>query len=457
MPGKPPDPAPISWEWPQAEPPSASGLLLARLRSARDRLAPASPVARALRRIETRLLRPPVIAVLGESRTGKSSLAGLLLRNSPQATSLNKLSCLYLAPILFRYGERQAACGVGTGGVRFALKPGQAPAHPLRYIEAHLPLDCLRHYEILDVPGMADPARDGSQLLSAAARCANLAIWCTMATQAWKGSEQRLWLSMPSRLRAVSVLAATSKDSLRSESDEEKVLARLRREAAPHFGSVMLVSSVQAREACKTELDEPLLEGLPRYLFRLVATQKDRTSVRAGRDELWKASGAQELFAGLSGVLDVVQANRQQSAARAARGVARLALGSIGAGNPATGIANAWTALAGELTDTLGRAAVDDALFARFAGDLSDFATNSLGPALRPVLGEQDCAEIGDLFRCSADDLAEAADGPGVEAARQQLRAILAQLQEELPEALGRLPEMSGQNPALQPLSELAL
>ncbi len=457
MQGKPPDPVPFSWQWPQPGQPSASGELLARLRSARDCLAPASPAARALRRIETRLLRPPVIAVLGESRTGKSSLAGLLLRNSPQAASLNKLSRLYLLPVLFRYGERQAACGVAADGVRFALKPGQTPARQLHYIEAHLPLDCLHHYEILDVPGMADPARDGSQLLSAAARCANVAIWCTVATQAWKGSEQRLWLSMPDRLRPLSILAGTNKDSLRSESDEGKVLARLKREAAPHFGSVALVSSVQAREACKTELDEPLLEGLPRYLFRLVATQKDRTSVRAGRDELWKASGAQELFANLSGALDVVQANRQQSAALAARHVARRALGSIGASNPAAAIASAWSALAGELTDTLSRAAFDDALLARFAGDLNNFASNSLRPALMPVLGEQDYMEIGDLFRCSADDLAEAADGLDADAARQQLRAILAQLQEELPEALGRFPDMSGQNPIPHPLSELAM
>ncbi len=457
MPDNAQDFAPISWKWPQAEQHPASGPLLARLRSAQGCLAPASPAARALRRIGDRLLRPPVIAVLGESRTGKTSIAGLLLRNSPQAASLNKMSSLYLAPILFRHGEREAVCGVAGDGGRFALEAGEVPARPLRYIEARLPLDCLHHYEVLDVPGMADPARDGAQLLSAAAQYASLAVWCTVVTQAWKGSEQRLWRSLPPRLRKISVLAAIGKDCLRHESDEGKVLARLEHEAAPHFRSIVLVSSPQAREACKTERDEPLLEGLPRYLFRLVAAQKDRTSSRPGRDELWKVSGAQELFAALSGALETVQANRQQSAAGAARRVARRAIKSINAGDPAAAIACAWNALTNELAGTLGQTAVDDALLARFAEGLSDFASNSLHPILGPVLGERDCAEIGGLFRCGAGDLAEAAAGLGAHAARQQLRAILAQLQEELPEALGRLPGMSGQIPASQPLSELAM
>ena len=459
MPGNTPDDTLFLGNWPQAEQAFASGPLRASLRSARDCLAPATPAARALRRLETRLLQPPIIAVLGEYRTGKTSLVSLLLKNSPQVTPLNQLSNLYQAPILFRYGEQQAAYGFGGDGSRFALRPGQAlaPGRPPHFIEAQLPLDCLHHYQILDVPGMADPARDGNQLLSAAAQCASLAIWCTVATQAWKGSEQRFWLSLPPRLRAVSVLAATSKDSLRHETDEGKVLARLRREAAPYFGNVVLVSSVQAREACKTEPDEPSWEGLPRYLFRLRTTEKERSSWLARRQELWNESGAAGLFGSLSAALQIVQENRRRSVSRSAGRVAKAALRSIGAGNTAAGIASAWRALAGELSDTLGKTPVDDALLASFAGALNNFARDTLRPSLGTVLGGENGAEIGDLFGCSASDLAEAVEGLGADAARQQLHAILTQLQEELSGGLGGLPDITEQNPAFQALFDLAM
>ncbi len=444
--------------WPQAELPSATVALLAQLRSAAECLPPATPAARALLRLGRRLLRPPVIAVLGEFRTGKSSLVSLLLKNSPQIAPLTKLSSLHHAPVLFRYGQQEAAYGVGGDGLPFALRRGQALSRgqSLRFIEAHLPLDCLHHYEILDVPGMADPARDGNQLLSTAAQCANLVVWCTVATQAWKGSEQHLWLSMPRRLQAVSVLAATNKDSLRQEADGGKVLARLRREAAPYFGNVVLVSPVAAQEACKTEPDDPLWEGLPRYLFRLRATEKDRSSWRAKSQDLWNGSGAAALFESLSAALRAVRDDRQRSGSRSARRIAKAALGSAGAGNTAAGIAGAWRATAGELFHTLGQVPVDDALLAYLAGALNNFARNTLRPSLGPVLQEENCAEIGDLFRCSSTDLAEAVEGLSVEAARQQLRAILTQLQEELSEELSRLPSMPEQNQAFRPLFELA-
>ena len=81
----------------------------------------------------------------------------------------------------------------------------------------------------------------------AACRKAHVAVWCTMATQAWKATELATWLSLPKRLRPNSVLAITHKDSLRGSDDADRLMKRLEAEAAPYFGSLALHAASDER------------------------------------------------------------------------------------------------------------------------------------------------------------------------------------------------------------------
>ena len=74
----------------------------------------------------------------------------------------------------------------------------------------------------------------------------DIALWCTLSTQAWKESERTAWEEIPARLRSRGLLVATHRDLLSDATDVEKLLDRLRDEAGPSFRDVLPMSTVQA-------------------------------------------------------------------------------------------------------------------------------------------------------------------------------------------------------------------
>jgi hypothetical protein len=101
---------------------------------------------------------------------------------------------------------------------------------------------------------------------------AHASIWCTTAVQAWKASERDAWLALPKRLRGRSILAVTYKDAIPSERDYARLSVRLRMDAAPYFGKVVMIASKEAVRA-------------------------GRLDSRSGESEVWQASGVAELRA----------------------------------------------------------------------------------------------------------------------------------------------------------------
>jgi hypothetical protein len=70
-----------------------------------------------------------------------------------------------------------------------------------------------------------------------------MAVWCTLATQAWRATEREMWIQICPRARTSSLLAVTHADALR-DSDQERVADRVQREAAEHFAGFGLLSLV---------------------------------------------------------------------------------------------------------------------------------------------------------------------------------------------------------------------
>lgn len=217
-----------------------------------ERLAPRSATARSLSRLfsrlDQRLARPPRIILLGEFNAGKTTLANALIGADLLPTSIHANTRL---PLHVRYSPEPTLTLELADNSRRPLDAGSL--HLLRgdsacLLHVGLPVDRLRQFELIDTPGLASGmSRLDGVNLRACAR-ANIAIWCTASTQAWKATEQTAWGALPDRLRRSSVLVATLADRLNSERDRSRVEARLRGEVAAQFTGMAMVAAAEIDE-----------------------------------------------------------------------------------------------------------------------------------------------------------------------------------------------------------------
>jgi len=220
----------------------------------------------------------PCIAVTGESRSGKSSLINALLGARVLPTGLND----EMRPaVLISYASKRSLTAEQSDRRRVAVDWGSAarvPFHSLRRLRLELPNDLLKSTRLVETPGFATGCEDLDQCALRACRGVDAGIWCTPAMQAWKASERDAWVALSKRMRGRSILAITYMDAIPSQTDRERLRARIRAEAAAYFGKVVMIANKHATRA--RELGAP-----------------------GANEASWVASGGAELWAAVRGLI----------------------------------------------------------------------------------------------------------------------------------------------------------
>jgi hypothetical protein len=231
------------------------------------------------------IAEPICLGLFGEFSAGKSSLANLLICSDMLPTSV--LSSTRV-PTRLRHAADPAIRACLDDGEPHHLTTEAAKGldrDDVEAIEIGLPNDLLRYVELLDTPGFSDPYHDPERTYAATEKV-DIGIWCTLATQAWRYSEQQIWTSLPEHLRGTGILIVTHKDTLPTQRDRTKVMARLERETAGLFNRIVMIS---VPDAIRARANDGRIIDL----------------------NLWRESGGEALLDGLLDSLKLAMAKRK--------------------------------------------------------------------------------------------------------------------------------------------------
>jgi len=189
----------------------------------------------------------PRVALMGEFSAGKSTLSNLLLGAS--ALPVN-VTATQLPPVWISKGSRSPYT-VSTEGDEQEINLEElekVSVEGTSHIRVFHEADRLSQFDLIDMPGISDPnmAADVWQRMI---HHADVVIWCSHATQAWRQSEAAVWGTMPKELYDRSVLLLTRMDKILSERDQGRVIKRVESETKGLFRKVLPASLIKALSA----------------------------------------------------------------------------------------------------------------------------------------------------------------------------------------------------------------
>ena len=214
----------------------------------------------------------PRVALMGEFSAGKSTLSNLLI--GKQALPVN-VTATQLPPVWMSFGD-QPAYKVGLDGSEEEVDSrfSGVSVRDTRCIRVFLQSKFLKNCDLIDMPGISDPNM-AAEVWQRVIGEADIVLWCSHATQAWRQSEAAVWDTMPDALYDRSLLLLTRMDRILADRDRHRVVKRVQSETRGLFREVIPVSLTQALEA-------------------------------KGDSDAWAASGADHLVRSLMGLTDEV-------------------------------------------------------------------------------------------------------------------------------------------------------
>lgn len=188
----------------------------------------------------------PRVALMGEFSAGKSTLSNLLIGQS--ALPVN-ITATQLPPVWMSYGQ-QPSYKIGLEGEKEEVDANFSgvSVHDTRCVRVFLESNFLKNCDLIDMPGISDPNMD-AEVWQRVIGEADIVIWCSHATQAWRQSEKAVWDTMPHDLYEKSLLLLTRMDRILADRDRVRVVKRVQSETEGLFREVVPVSLIQALEA----------------------------------------------------------------------------------------------------------------------------------------------------------------------------------------------------------------
>ncbi|MXQ09520.1 hypothetical protein GQ651_16865 [Alphaproteobacteria bacterium GH1-50] len=189
----------------------------------------------------------PRLCLMGEFSAGKSTLSNLLLGEA--ALPVN-VTATQLPPIWISHGD-EAPYRVDLDGEEYELdleRLTDVSVEDTSHIRIFRDAPFLEHCDLIDMPGISDPNMD-ADVWQRVLPMADMIVWCTHATQAWRQSEAAVWNTIAPGLQARSLLLLTRMDKILSERDRARVVKRVGRETKGLFHGLFPISLTRAMAA----------------------------------------------------------------------------------------------------------------------------------------------------------------------------------------------------------------
>lgn len=188
----------------------------------------------------------PRVLLLGEFSAGKSTLANILLGS---AQSPVRVTATQMPPICYVNGADQPM-RVTQDGEEIPIDVANVPRVPLegtQFIRIPFEAPLLEEIDLIDMPGSSDPNMS-TDIWNDLLPLADIVLWCTPATQAWRQSEAALWDTVAQTIKDRSLLLLTRIDKIGSATDRNRVMARVTQETRGLFRGVLPMSLVGTAE-----------------------------------------------------------------------------------------------------------------------------------------------------------------------------------------------------------------
>lgn len=221
----------------------------------------------------------PRVALMGEFSAGKSTLSNLLIGKA--ALPVN-VTATQLPPVWMSYGH-EPAYRIGLEGEQqeVAEDLSGVSVHDTRCVRVFMESNFLKNCDLIDMPGISDPNMDASVWQRMIGE-ADIVIWCSHATQAWRQSEAAVWGTMPEALYDKSLLLLTRMDRILSDRDRARVVKRVQSETKGLFREVLPVSLIQALDS-NGDPDVWAASGADRLVKSLIDLTDEVASGTIGR------------------------------------------------------------------------------------------------------------------------------------------------------------------------------
>ncbi len=180
------------------------------------------------------------IVVAGEFESGKSSVINAMLRE-PVLPCNPGLAARPTIRIMHSPGKSiNAEDRMGSNYTPNSLSE-LLDHESLAICNLRIPLGLMAGVEIIEIPFHHEGgiSEDDLEVISDA----DLIIWVTIASQAWRLSEQAIVEGLPYHVRDKSILAISRADKLRTTQDLDKIETRLQKDASRFFSEIVFMQA----------------------------------------------------------------------------------------------------------------------------------------------------------------------------------------------------------------------